>query len=304
MPTFHTVVPIHNVDLSPGTTVEFAGGLRLTAMPHWVEKQGLLDGLSTHDREAVRLSSHAFVVSYEAAALGEPDPNWTGAYPKSIQESKCELCLLGNLALWLIKPSPVCFSVVIHAPQFGAEPVAQQVQCSRSTLLCHPNDVAARITASDLYIAPGLHQGLASVSPGTALFTAIRATWAGLQMNIEEIRFALFWIALEALFGPEDAREITYRLSQRLGFFLGASQSEARELFLKAKKGYGFRSKIVHGRWKEDPENTTRMAETEALLRRSLVRVMESKDLTATFSGKSREGFLDDLVFRDCGGAA
>ena len=123
-------------------------------------------------------------------------------------------------------------------------------------------------------------------------------------MNMEPVRFALFWIALEALCGPEDAREITYRLSQRLGFFLGASQSEARELFLKAKKAYGFRSKIVHGRWKEDPENTTRMAETEDLLRRSLVRIMENKDLTATFSGKSRERFLDDLVFRDCGGAA
>lgn len=303
MPTFHTVVPIHNIDLSPGMTVEFADGLRLIAMPHWVEKQGLPNGLSTDDREAVRLASHAFVVSYEAAALEEPDPNWTGAYRKSIQQSKYELCLLGNLALWLIKPSPVCFSVVIHASQFGAELVAQQVQ-SCSTLLCHPNDVDARITASDLDIAPGLHQGLASVSPTTALFTAIRATWAGLQMNIEDIRFALFWIALEALFGPEDAREITYRLSQRLGFFLGASQSEARELFLKAKKAYGFRSKIVHGRWKEDPENTTRMAETEAFLRRSLVRIMESKDLTATFSGKSREGFLDDLLFRDRGGAA
>lgn len=299
MPTFHTVVPIHNVDLSPGTTVEFAGGLRLTAMPHWVEKQELL---STDDREAIRLASHAFVVSYEAAVLRERDPNWTGAYPKSIQESKYELCVLGNLALWLIKPSPVCFSVVIHAPQSDAEPVAQQVQ-SCSPLLCHPDNADARITASDLDIAPGLHQGLASISPATALFTAIRATWVGLKMNMEPVRFALFWIALEALFGPEDAREITYRLSQRLGFFLGASQGEARELFLKAKTAYGVRSKIVHGRWKEDPENTTRMAETEAFLRRSLVRIMESKDLTATFSGKSRERFLDDLVFRDRGGA-
>ncbi len=297
MPTFHTVVPIHNVDLSRDTSVELGGGVRLTATPTWVRDQKLLERASAQDREAVQRAAHAFVVSYEAAALGDPDPGSTPAGSKSIQESKYELCVLANLALWLSKPSPVCFTIVIHAPQFGNEPVAQQVQ-SHSTLLCHPQDIEARITASDLDIAQKLHRGLVTVKPTSAVFTAIRATWAGLQMNMEAIRYALFWIALEALFGPEDAREITYRLSQRLAFFLAANREEAKNLFLMTKKGYGFRSKIVHGRWKEEPESAARMAEVEALVRRSLVLVIETNDLRSTFSGSAREPFLDNLVWR------
>jgi len=139
--------------------------------------------------------------------------------------------VLGNLALWLTKPSPVCFTLVIHAPQVEDEPVAQQIQTHGPMLLCHPRDIGARITASDLGVAQRLHRGLVAVEPTSAVFTAIRATWAGLQMNIAAIRYALFWIALEALFGPEDAREITYRLSQRLALFLAADRREAKDLF-------------------------------------------------------------------------
>ena len=297
MPIFQTVVPIRNVDLGPDTTVEFAGGLRLAPKPSWMSTQSILRRLSEIDREDTNSASHAFVVSYEAASVNDPDPSWDGAYPKLIQESKHELCVLANLALWLARPSPASFSVVVHAPQFGAEPVAQQVQ-RVSRLLCHPNDEHVRITDADLASAVTLHQGLSSIERKAALFTTIRAVWAGLQMNREEVRFVLFWIALEALFGPEDAREITYRLSQRLGFFLGRDRSEARDLFTTSKNGYAFRSKIVHGRWRDDVAATTRMAETETILRRSMVRVLESPKFIDVFSGKQREAFLDDLIFQ------
>jgi hypothetical protein len=116
-------------------------------------------------------------------------------------------------------------------------------------------------------------------------------------MNIEAIRFALFWIAVEALFGPEDAREVTFRLSQRVALFLSAERAEARNLFLLVKKSYAFRSKIVHGRWKEDPDSETRMAEGEGIVRRSLLRILQDQSMTQRFAGRTRESFLDDLVF-------
>ena len=115
--------------------------------------------------------------------------------------------------------------------------------------------------------------------------------------RIWAIRYSLFWIALEALFGPEDAREITYRLSQRVAFFLGHDRADVKGLFSLTKKGYAYRSKIVHGRWKEDAGSESQMAEAEDLVRRSLVRVLEDQELIKTFSGKTRESFLDDLVF-------
>ncbi len=163
MPIFQTVVPVHNVDLRPDTTLEFASGLRLTTKPSWLSSQSLVRGLSEIDRESINSASHAFVVVYEAASVNQPDPSWGGAYPKSIQESKYELCVLANLALWLARPSPACFSVVVHARQFGDEPVAQQVQL-HSGLLCHPNDVQVRITDANLASAAALHRALASRS--------------------------------------------------------------------------------------------------------------------------------------------
>ena len=298
MPQFYTVVPIHNIELDLDMSCEFSGGLMVTPLPAWVPEQKMLDGLSDIDREAVKQATHAFVLSYTADALESPDPDWKGTAQKSIQETKYEIGLMANLALWLTRPSPACFAIVLHARQFGGQPTVQKTErCSE--LLCHPADIEARITGDDLPPAAKLHKALLEVTRDTAMWTAVRAAWAGLQMNIETIRCLLFWVALEALFGPEDGREITYRLSQRLGFFLGASRVEARELFEKAKAGYGFRSKIVHGQWKEDVNGTKRMADAERLFRLALVRILEDHALVKIFSTKARESFLDNLVFKN-----
>lgn len=297
MPQYYTtVIPLHNAELTPTVSQQFAGGLTLAALPTWVSGQEMLKGLSLHDREAVEEATHAFVLTYPADALGSLDPDWKGPEPKSIQEAKYEVGLMANLALWLVKASPVCFAFVLHARHHANEPVIQQVQrCSE--LLCHPNDFDARIGDAELPLAAGLHKALLSVNRDTSLWTAVRAAWAGLQMNIETVRCLLFWVALEALFGPEDGREITYRLSQRVGFLLGASRAEARQLFETAKSGYAFRSKIVHGQWKQDANATKRMAEAEDLFRRALTHILKDETLVEIFSTKKREVFLDGLVF-------
>lgn len=293
---YTTVIPIHNAGLSAGVSFEFAGALRLAALPGWVAGQKMLDGLSLHDREAVKEATHAFVLTYPADALGSPDPSWKGPRQKSIQESKYEIGLMANFALWLVKASPACFAIVLHARHHGDEPIIQQIQ-RYSELLCHPNDLEARIQDAELQHAAVLHKALLDLTRDTSLWTAFRAVWAGLQINIEAVRCLLFWVALEALFGPEDGREITYRLAQRVGFFLGANREEARQVFEVAKAGYGFRSKVVHGRWKQDPKATQRMAEAESLFRGAFARILEDAALVETFSTKKRETFLDDLAF-------
>lgn len=296
MSQFHTVIPIQHVALKATTSHQFSSGVLLAPLPAWVPGQTMLESLSVIDREAVKTATHAFLLTYLADALGSLDPDWNGPEPKSIQESKYEIGILANLALWLARPSPACFHVVLHAPQFGSEPVVQRVERS-SELLCHPGDVGSRLTEGDLPLAAKCHDALVKVPRDTALWTAIRSAWAGLQMNIESIRFLLFWVGIEAMFGPEDGREITFRLSQRLGFFLGHTKVEARELFDLAKAGYGFRSKLVHGQWKEDPNATKRMGEAERLFRKALVRILSDQGLVTTFTSKKRETFLDSLAF-------
>jgi len=288
--------PLQDVALDADARFEFAGGILLTATPAWVAKEKMLDSLSEWDRKAVQESPFCLIATYEAAALGDPDPAWAGSEPKSIQDTKYELCVLANLALWLRRASPAHFVVVLHAPQFGDTPITQRVS-RHSPLLCHPEDVGNRVKATDIPVAVQLHQALVGTTRDTSLWTAIRATWAGLQTNVEVVRYALFWMALEALFGPEDAQEITFRLSQRIAFLRAENSTQAKQFFALAKKGYGFRSKIVHGRWKDDPESTTRMAEVEELVRRSFGCILTGAALRDTFSGKGREAYLDELSF-------
>jgi hypothetical protein len=69
-----------------------------------------------------------------------------------------------------------------------------------------------------------------------------------------------------------------------------------------AKRGYAFRSRIVHGNWKKDPEADDRMFEAERFVRQSLLRILRDTDLIQSFSSRARETYLDDLVFT--GGAA
>jgi len=224
--------PLQDVALDADARFEFAGGILLTATPAWVAKEKMLDSLSEWDRKAVQESPFCLIATYEAAALGDPDPAWAGSEPKSIQDTKYELCVLANLALWLRRASPAHFVVVLHARQFGDTPITQRVS-RHSPLLCH----------------------------------------------------------------PEDAQEITFRLSQRIAFLRAENSTQAKQFFALAKKGYGFRSKIVHGRWKDDPESTTRMAEVEELVRRSFGCILTGAALRDTFSGKGREAYLDELSF-------
>lgn len=301
---YHTVIPLQNLRLDLQHGIEFADGFVLGPLPEWVRTDPILKDLNKWDQRRVADAQLAFTATYDAVALCDPDPAWKGTEPRAIQDAKYEAGVMANLALWLAKPSPAGFTVVIHGPDRSSGPLAQRAS-THSPLLCHPRHNPATVESSDIVAASGLHVGLVEImrnGRGGSLWTVARSTWAGLQMNIPPVRCALFWVALEALFGPDDARETTYRLSQRLGFFLGRDRNDGRELFATAKRGYAFRSRIVHGNWKNDPEGDDRMFEAEQFVRQSFARVLSDVELVRTFSGRSRESFLEDLVFN--GGAA
>jgi len=88
MPNFHTVIPIHNVDLDTEGQWEFSGGFVLAALPAWLRKQPMLENLSSSDRQALDDATHGFVVTYEAAGSALGTRAGRGRDPKSIQETK------------------------------------------------------------------------------------------------------------------------------------------------------------------------------------------------------------------------
>ena len=111
-----TVVPLFNTDLPTNTAIAFANCFVLRDLPEWVkEDQSILEGLSRHDRQGIFDAEHSLVAEYGAKAIGEPDPAWVGQEPRSIQCTKSDSAILANLALWLVQPSKVCYTTVLHA---------------------------------------------------------------------------------------------------------------------------------------------------------------------------------------------
>jgi hypothetical protein len=130
------------------------------------------------------------------------------------------------------------------------------------------------------------------------LWTALRLFWVGLTTYNEDIRYPFFWIALEALFGPEGSTgEIAYRLGQRIAFFIGETPEDARTMFKLVKECYDMRSKILHGRWNNTKEIGDASKHTEDITHRVIKGLFRTPEMTRTFCSKHRDMFLQDWVF-------
>jgi hypothetical protein len=217
--------------------------------------------------------------------------------PNQFQETKFASVILANLAMWFMEPTNICFTNGFHAVSWNKPgqpeklPVAQQIMPS-NRLLCHPKDTGNTISVKKIVEAGSMH-----VPRENAVWTALRATWAALTMNSADIRYSLFWIALEALFGADDSREIGYKLGQRIAFFLADTPADARDLFKKVKTCYNMRSKIVHARWSNDKTIDEVMYYTERIVGTVFRRLLSNPPMLSTFISKKRDSFLEDWVF-------
>src|SRR5262245_38833506 len=199
---YHTVIPVLNLRLDLQQRIECADGFGIEPLPEWVRTDSILKDLNTWDQRRVADAQLALTATYDAVALGDPDPDWKGTAPRAVQDAKYEAGVMANLALWIAKPSPAGFTVVIHGPDHSTGPLAQRAS-THSPLLCHPRHNLSQVEVSDVLEAARLHRGLVEVIKtfrDGSLWTVARSVWAGLQMNILPVRCALFWVALEALF--------------------------------------------------------------------------------------------------------
>jgi hypothetical protein len=298
-----TVVPLHNLDLRLSSPIAFGAGFVLTAMPEWAKEDSyILNRLNSHEREWVLADKHAFVAEYKASAIGERDPAETGVNQQSIQDSKSEAAILANLALWLVQPSTTCFTTLFHALSSTIPGQPESLPTillteTRQPLFCHPDDTDKRMSISQAETAGKLHCILVSVPRKNAVWTALRSIWGALTMSSEDLRYSLFWVGLEALLGPDGSGEIVYKLSQRVALLLSKSAEEAKQNFRTAKDCYNTRSKIVHGRWNGDPKMLLHMANTEAISRNILLRVLNDPALLKGFLSKERDKFLEEMIF-------
>jgi len=276
------------------------GGVELTRNAGWTTSSQLISRLGIFDDRVVRNASFVFKTLYSVTdshnfQVDEPD--------LSSHQPALESIAKANTALWLAKPSPIAYRTVLLFRQIeGTWRVA--TRASIGHLAVHADDGGNVVSVADLEVARGLFTEIRKVPVTGPIHPALGLLGRALRESTDwDIRYLTLWVAIEALFGPEDAREIRYRLAYRLARFLEPTDpEEARKIFRKALKGYDIRSSIAHGmRVKEKDVSGTKadahLHDIERWLSSSLRLLLTDANIRGKFHGKSRETYLDELVF-------
>lgn len=210
--------------------------------------------------------------------------------------------MLANMAMWMIQPSTVCFTVGFHAltklhgGQTVDPPVILQSQ-REGPLYCHPRDEHNPVEPKHLLRAAKLYERLFTIPRKNAVWAALRAFWAALVSYTPDYRYPLFWQGLESLFGAEDdSRGISRRLRERISYFLAEDCPTQQKLHAMVRACYKTRSDIVHGRWDEGPELDDLMGKTEAIVRTVVRDIADKPGMLDVFMSSERDRWLKEWV--------
>lgn len=280
---------------------EFGPGVRLMEIPDWIHTPAVHDPLRAQVMESLDHEKLCISVDYVADALGTPDPSWKGQYPQDMQTSATDHIFSVALALWLTKRVSVGCDLVVDCNNTSGEWVTRR-KGEHDAMLTMQHFDLEEFTVGDFEQAKVLYLAMVLVNPEGVVGIAVTCMMRALTEQTFPLRHILLWIAMEGLFGPDDAGEITYRLSIRVALFLESRTEAARAMFRQIKESYRWRSKFVHGlrvKQVKNGEAHRLLSELEDAAARSLLKILGSKDLCDKFDSKRREDFLDEMVFED-----
>lgn len=297
-----TIAPIFYSDIEEKLEIpsELGNGARLISMPAWLKEDTMTKYLDYSKRDRLmNYANYAIEVIYDADSYGAPDLDWKGKYPRSLQDRALEIINLCNIAIWISNPCDfryeLIYDVYEHNGKWNFKSYNEYIG-----LKPHKKYMDYKLNMQDLHLSKSLLDVLIKIQRPNPVWVATRSLWRALTEDTWEVRFLLMWIVLEGLFGPDDPREITYRLSQRLSLFLSSDdKNNAKPLYDVIKKVYGWRSKVVHGirlnKLSEDDSDDI-LFNAEKWIRLSLVKILSDPNLLMNFN-ENRETYLDNIVF-------
>ena len=277
-------------------------GVRLDVLPDWALQEDVVGALSFWQKDRLQECTLGLIQYYERSVMEATDRNCQGARGLSLEDRAEEQVQLFILASWLAQPLPITVELIIHASDpdninhWRIESLKQVERTGPG-----PFDASAELGQGSVQQSRELFAAIDRLPRSGPVWTALHTLWTALQeRNRGDLRVLLFWVAVEALFGPEDAREMRHRLAERMALFLAGRGEEARGLYRDVKRGYDLRSKIAHGMRVEKLDVETgerRLDEIQGWLRRSLCSILLCEEAVETFSGSNRERFLDEMAF-------
>lgn len=289
------VAPLDGFSLpEPGSRFALAPDLEIGGTPSFAQGPEATEILSSWDRTRAERATYAL--------LHRPERFWQrGKLPlQMIQEQGIqEYMHLAILSLWLVRPDPFSSPfLLVFEPK---RPEAWRVVLTERPIQHLSRGGEAHVEIEDLAVASRLVQTLANLrKPGAhrSVYIAVQFLWQALHERNLALRHATTWIALEALFGAEDAGETVYKLSHRIALFAAAEGESTLSICKDVKASYRLRSKVIHGSSGADSIGRASAIPfwTEELLRRCLLKILLDNNLAETFSSKEREEYLEGLV--------
>lgn len=241
-------------------------------------------------------SAHCLCVRYEADACAPPD---SPAQAKLSPHDEARRALnTAALMVWLSRRTSFGYDTIILASE-GPDGWTWREITTHDVRLALPSYQSADVEPEDFEIARRFAAAYENAKSQGTVRMATHAVGMALTQSEWPLRYLSLWLALESLFGPEDPRETTFRLCQRIALVNAPKGEEAVRLFKQVNESYRWRSKVAHGlRLKklEADRSVVLLEELEELVHRSLRKLLENEELLRRFDSGTREEYLDHLA--------
>lgn len=279
---------------------QLSEGVSLQAAPDCTAIPDVIDCLREQFAETIVEDGchHCIAVEYQTDKLPSPVSGQASVW--SEHDDSEQRIRLVHLAFWLVRPTVLTFTTIVVTEKRDPSWITSVIQTYGPTYVAG-QDTQSEFSSKDLADVSKTLKALDAVSSGKPIHTAALLTTKALSDPTLEFRSLLMWLAMECLFGFASGGEITFRLAHRVAFLLESDRAKAKEISKLVTTCYGMRSKIVHGfrMTKESDQNLTNFAlNSETLLRRSLLTILNDNSIIENIDGGGREAYLDDLAFK------
>jgi len=281
----------------PNRVSQIGPGVSLDAIPQWFKAERLYAEKEFGKRETL-CSEACLRATFQGDGLGELCAGPGGRQGRN-HEASWERIRIANLALWLARPSALHVELVVTTePDPGPGGTAISGRFLES-IRPHERYASAALGLNHVKTADRLATAIQELPRPSSVWTATRFLWLALTEELWETRYVNLWVAIEALFGPENRERVGRKLRTRVAKFLNDNDKEALVARDIVRAGYELRSAAVHGSRlarRTEPEMSESMLMSEGIVLTALRRILSDPELVAKFCSSSRDDYLDDLA--------
>ena len=279
-----------------GGPIEFSSQCQLLLTPQWIKDFEFEPKTEENLISSLRDSDVVLCYRYSADALD--DPQTVDGVKTSRRSYAADLVLLFNLSAWLVGPYGLSSSGFFH---FRVEDNSHVLQSAGDgpNIRFTGEEIPMIQNATQVCEIAAMWRNVTTVRRNNSVWIAIWMLHRALSERFWFVRLLMLWVALEALFGPQERQQLTHQLCQRISLFIKGPNAAGQQLFFDLKKSYGERSKVVHGGGLGDDseQGIVALEFIEDVVRASLTRILASGELIEIFSTKKRDTFLQQLAF-------